>query len=290
MGGTYIHRIYIGLLISIVLIAASFLAYQGYTYYSLGIEQRFFHPEHQTLKPSGFLGHTLGILGSFLMLVGVSTYMLRKRISKFSRIGVLKYWLEFHIFLCTLGPIFVLYHTAFKFGGLVAVSFWSMVAVVLSGVIGRYIYLQIPRTIEGREMNLSEINQIKDELNKKLITAYNIEEKALEDILNAVKERPDRSGISMLARSIAKYKFERQTIKEVKEILRYNKVFGKGYKEVIRLIKEEIRLNRKIDRLISMQNLFKYWHVAHLPFALLMLIIMLIHVGVAITFGAHWIF
>jgi len=290
MGGISIHRIYIGILILVVVLVTSFLAYQGYSYYSLGVENRFFHPDHQTLKPSGFMGHTLGILGSFLMLVGVATYMLRKRVGKFSRIGVLKYWLEFHIFLCTLGPILVLYHTAFKFGGLVAVSFWSMVAVVLSGVIGRYIYLQIPRTIEGREMNLNEINQIKDELNKKLVTVYHIEEMALEDILNAVKKRPDRTGSSMLARSIAKYKFERRTVSEVKEILKHNNINGKGYKEVIRLIKDEISLNRKIDRLISMQNLFKYWHVAHLPFALLMLIIMLIHVGVAITFGAHWIF
>ena len=290
MGGISIHRIYIGLLVIVVLIATSYLAYQGYTYYSLGIEQRFFHPEHQTLKPSGFLGHGLGIIGSLMMLVGVSTYMLRKRISKFSRIGILKYWLEFHIFLCTLGPIFVLYHTSFKFGGLVAISFWSMVAVVLSGVIGRYIYLQIPRTIEGREMNLNEINQIKDELNKKLITVYSIDEQALQEILNAVKKRPDRSGDSMVKRSIEKFNFERRTMREVKTILTQNKVSGKGYKEVVKLIKDEIILNRKIDRLISMQNLFRYWHVAHLPFALLMLIIMIIHVGVAYAFGAHWIF
>jgi hypothetical protein len=290
MIGISIHRIYIGFLILIVLLATSFLAYQGYSYYSLSLDQRFFHPDHQTLKPSGFLGHTLGIFGSFLIIVGVSTYMLRKRVSKFSRLGILKYWLEFHIFLCTIGPIFVLYHTAFKFGGLVAVSFWSMVAVVLSGVIGRYIYLQIPRTIEGREMNLNEINQIKDELNKKLVSTFNIDEKALQDILNAVQKRPDRSGNSMVARSIAKFKFERKTLMEVRKILKYNKVVGKVYKEVVKLIKDEINLNRKIDRLISMQNLFKYWHVAHLPFALLMLIIMLIHVGVTITFGAHWIF
>lgn len=290
MGGISIHRIYIAFLVLVVLIATSYLAYRGYSYYSLGIEQRFFHPEHQTLKPSGFLGHGLGIIGSLMMLVGVSTYMLRKRISKFSRMGILKYWLEFHIFLCTLGPIFVLYHTSFKFGGLVAVSFWSMVAVVLSGVIGRYIYLQIPRTIEGREMNLNEINQIKDELNKKLLTVYSIDEQTLQEILNTVKKRPDRSGNSMVKRSIEKFNFERMAIREVKTILRQHKVIGKGYKEVVKLIKDEINLNRKIDRLISMQNLFRYWHVAHLPFALLMLIIMLIHIGVAYAFGAHWIF
>ena len=69
----------------------------------------------------------------------------------------LKYLLEFHIFLCTLGPIMVLFHTTFKFGGIVSVGFWSMVLVVLSGVIGRFIYTQIPRTIEGRELSLSEV-------------------------------------------------------------------------------------------------------------------------------------
>jgi hypothetical protein len=34
----------------------------------------------------------------------------------------------------------------------------------------------------------------------------------------------------------------------------------------------------------------RYWHVAHLPFALIMLVIMLIHVAVALIFGYNWIF
>ena len=59
---------------------------------------------------------------------------------------------------------------------------------------------------------------------------------------------------------------------------------------VLTLVKSEITINRRIDRLQVMQNLFKYWHVAHLPFALLMLIIMVIHVAVTIVFGYRWIF
>lgn len=285
-----IHRVYVVLLFIVVISATLYLFNQGYSYYSLSIDQRFFHSEHQSLKPSGQIGHGLGILGSFMMLFGVATYMLRKRVRRFSRLGILKYWLEFHIFLCTLGPIFILYHTSFKFGGLVAVSFWSMVAVVLSGVVGRYIYIQIPRTIEGREMNLNEINQIKDELRQKLVTGSAMNENTLEEILQAVKMRPDRSGGNMLNRTIDKFKFELEIKRKVKQILRHHQVTGKSYSEVVGLITEEIKLNRKIDRLISMQNLFKYWHIAHLPFALLMLIIMLIHVGVSIAFGAHWIF
>jgi hypothetical protein len=287
---SYTHRIYIGLLSIIVVITTFYLGYLGYTYYSLSIEERFFHADNQALKPSGLLGHGFGIVGSLLIVLGVAMYMLRKRIRKFSRVGLLSHWLEFHIFLCVLGPILVLYHTAFKFGGLVAISFWSMVAVVLSGVIGRYIYLQIPRTIEGDEMSLNEINLMKDELTKQLTVIYNLDESVLDAILQAVKKRPDRLGGNMIQRSIAKYNFERKTIKEVKSILRQKKITGKIFKQVMALIQNEINLNRKIDRLITMQNLFKYWHVAHLPFAILMLIIMIVHVIVTVTFGARWIF
>lgn len=284
------HRIYIGILTLIVIITTVYLAYRGYVYYSLGIEDRFYHPDNEHLKSSGTFGHGYGIVGSFLIILGVAMYMIRKRVRKFSRIGILKHWLEFHIFLCVLGPILILFHTAFKFGGLVAVSFWSMVAVVLSGVIGRYIYLQIPRTIEGGEMNLNEINHLKDELNLQLTEGYNLDGIVIDVVLQAVKKRPDRLGGNMLQRSIAKYKFERKTIRDVKETLRDNGITGKNFKQVISLIKTEINLNRKIDRLITMQNLFKYWHVAHLPFAVLMLTIMIIHVIITITFGARWIF
>ena len=108
------------------------------------LEERFYHPDHENFKPSGLFGHGLGIVGTLLILIGVFIYIARKRYQFLSRYGRVKYWLEFHIFLCTLGPIMVLFHTAFKFGGIVSISFWSMVAVVISGVIGRYIYIQIP--------------------------------------------------------------------------------------------------------------------------------------------------
>jgi hypothetical protein len=56
------------------------------------------------------------------------------------------------------------------------------------------------------------------------------------------------------------------------------------------LVKDEITVNRRIERLDTMQSLFKYWHVLHLPFALVMLIIMVIHVAVTLVLGYRWIF
>ena len=52
----------------------------------------------------------------------------------------------------------------------------------------------------------------------------------------------------------------------------------------------EIILARRLGMLHTMQNLFKYWHIAHLPFAITMFVIMIVHVVVTLTFGYKWIF
>ena len=183
------HRVYLGIFVSIVFITLILLIYNGLPYYNSGIEERVFHPDHNLLKPSGTIGHGLGIIGSLSIIIGVSTYMARKRYRSLSRLGLLKYWLEFHIFLCTLGPVLILFHTSFKFGGLVAVSFWSMVAVFLSGIIGRFIYIQIPRSIEGRELSLNEVREMRSDLAGILKNSYNLDEESYNTILKSVKNR-----------------------------------------------------------------------------------------------------
>jgi hypothetical protein len=284
------HYIYIFILSVIVIAAFSTISYYGFSYYRLGIEDRFFHPDHLMLKPSGVWGHGLGIIGSFLMLIGVSFYMLRKRVRALIRLGILKHWLEFHIFLCSLGPIMVLFHTSFKFGGLVAISFWSMVAVFLSGIIGRFIYIQIPRTIEGRELSLNEVREMKSDIGDTIRKLVALDDESYNVIVESTKKKVELYHPNFLVRYVRKYKDDSQTIRNVKTVLRRNKITKPQQKQVLDLVKSDISLNRKIERLVIMQNLFKYWHVAHLPFAILMLVIMIIHVAVTIVFGYRWIF
>jgi len=225
------HRLYIGSMSIVVIAVFFYLLIDGYGYYMSTIEDRFYHPAHQILKPSGPLGHGLGIVGTLLILIGVFGYQARKYVKSFSRLGILKHWLEFHIFLCTLGPILVLFHTSFKFGGLVSISFWSMVAVVASGVVGRFIYLQIPRTIHGRELTIQEV----------------------------------------------------ESISQANSIELHQELSADMHQKIQ-------RVSKRIERLQLMQKLFRYWHVVHLPFAIIMLVIMIIHVIVTLMFGYKWIF
>ncbi len=284
------HKFYIFLLSAIVLLTFSGILYYGFPYYKTSMEDRYFSAADPVLKPSGTWGHGMGIIGSLFMIVGVSMYVVRKRARTLARVGLLKNWLEAHIFLCTLGPILVLFHTSFKFGGLVAISFWSMVAVFLSGIIGRFIYIQIPRSIEGRELSLSEVKDMKLNIREVLTGFQKLDEESSNVILESTKKKVEVYHSNPFVRGWTKYKSDRTMTRNVKSALRKSLLTRAEKGRIMTMVKHEISLNRKIDRLHTMQNLFKYWHVAHFPFAIVMLIIMIIHVAVTIIFGYKWIF
>ncbi len=284
------HKIYIGVFVGIGFITLVLLVYWGHSYYATGLEERPFHHDHSMLKPSGPIGHGLGILGTLLVLIGVFSYIGRKKNKFLPRVGALKYWLEFHIFLCSVGPLLILFHTAFKFGGIVSISFWSMVAVVLSGVIGRFIYIQIPRTIQGREMSLAEIKDMKDNMNQGLKNKYGLNESTYQKLMMVTQGQNQQTGPGEDSTTKGS-KDNKSTIRsEVKKIISESKLSGRDRKGVMKLFRNEMKVNNRIRRLQLMQTLFKHWHVAHLPFALIMLVIMVIHVAITITFGYRWIF
>ena len=285
-----VHRIYISILVGIGFTVLVILLYWGFSYYQTSVEERPFHDDHTMLKPSGPIGHGLGILGTLLILIGVFGYIARKKKKFLPRFCALKHWLEFHIFLCSVGPLLILFHTAFKFGGIVSISFWSMVAVVLSGVIGRFIYIQIPRTIQGRELNLNEIREMKDQLSQDMRLKYGFDEAVYNQLIAATQKKFEDGHLKGWARLQSRLRYNRSIRRDVKEILRRTHLAGKERKGVMKLVNNEMTMNARIGRLQTMQKLFKYWHVAHLPFALIMLVIMVIHVAITLAFGYRWIF
>ena len=165
-----------------------------------------------------------------------------------------------------------------------------MVAVVLSGIIGRFIYIQIPRTIQGRELSLVEIKSMKDDMNHNLRVKYGLEDAVYEQLMAATQHHSEirRAGLINLATGGIKYNNEVKN--QINRILKATNLTVKEKKAVIRVVKHEMTMNARISRLHTMQMLFKYWHVAHLPFALIMLVIMVIHVAITIAFGYKWIF
>jgi len=158
-------RLLIAYLIAIALIIG--LGAYGLDYYVAGPHDRPFMAKHVLLKPSGRIGINLGILGVGMFLV-IFLYPLRKRWTWLGRIGLSRNWLDFHVLLGLSAPFVIAMHSSFKFHGFAGIAFWIMLAVALSGVVGRYLYGQIPRRVNAAEFSRKELQDIQDKMAEQL--------------------------------------------------------------------------------------------------------------------------
>jgi hypothetical protein len=113
-----------------------------------------------TLPSGGHpLGHTLGIVGTLLMVATETLYSLRKRTNWFRQLGPVRWWLSAHIVTGIVGPFLVLTHTAFEFRGLAGFTMGLAAVVMASGFVGRYFYTAIPRSLAGTEESAQDLSQ-----------------------------------------------------------------------------------------------------------------------------------
>jgi thioredoxin reductase/ferredoxin len=117
-----------------------FLGIAGGRYYMLPDLLRYRSPQHALMKPSGAWGHGIGILATGVMLLNF-VYPIRKRAQWLKRRGSITPWLRFHVFVGILTPPVILFHSAFRWGNpLATATYVSLVVVVVTGLVGRFIY------------------------------------------------------------------------------------------------------------------------------------------------------
>jgi hypothetical protein len=292
MDNKKLHRAYVLSLFLLGILATIVLGIHGASYYLSPEVERPFHTQYDSLKPTGFLGHGYGIVGTSMVLIGVVLYSSRKRVKSLGSVGKIKYFLEFHIFLCLLGPILILYHTTFKFGGLVSVSFWSMSAVVVSGVIGRYIYVQIPKGIQGNELSIADLQIENHNLADELMRRFGVPREIIAKI-DAIA-MPSRAIRNMSTFEVINFFLLNDLLRRSRLRQLFGRLEGRGLTSAVlarmkTLAMQRITLTRRIAFLEKFKELFHLWHVIHLPFSVVMGIILFVHVGVAIAFGYTWI-
>lgn len=258
----------------------------GASFYLTPLAERAHHPGYWHWKSGGTVGRALGVTGS-LMMVAMLLYSVRKRVRALRRLGALSRWLDIHIYLGTIGPLCVVLHSSFKVQGLVALSFWSMIAVVLSGLLGRFLYLQIPRTRAGEEMTLAEVEALDRALAQRLRGEFRLEEHSLRrlDALSApTTERPG------LLRCLLLVLFgDPQQEHRLREFARASRSVPRlVFREFERVVRQKALLRRRILLWDRLHELFHYWHVIHKPFALVMYLFMTVHIAVAVLTGYGW--
>ena len=258
------------------------LAWFGRDYYLLPLAERPHHALHWELKPGGTFGRLYGVAGATLMVVMLS-YSVRRRLPALRKAARLTHWLDFHIWCGVTGPLLIVLHSALKVGGLIAISFWSMVAVALSGIVGRFLYAQIPRTAAGDELSLEQAQRLERELAASLAVGYGLSEREIGELTGAatVTER------STVAASLAALLFAPLADR------RRLAAFRRAHRSLPRptmarltaMAPQRATLHRRLLLWRRLHELFHYWHVFHKPFAILMYLFAAIHVGVVWATG-----
>ncbi len=270
-----------------VLAAGAALGY-GWRYYRLPLAERPFSPLHEQLAPSGFIGHSLGIAGSLMMIVGVSMYTVRKRVAVLRSVGRLSGWLQVHIFLCTLGPFLVLLHTSFRFGGIVSIAFWSMSAVVLSGLFGRYVYVRIPKSIHGQFRSLESIERERTQLVQTICADAAVEAYVVERVIGATQARKPSGPLRAIVSAIRFDLSKRARVAKLQRAMAMWNVPAQVRGRLQDLLEKQAQTEQQILLLQPFQRLFRYWHIFHLPLAIVMFLILIVHVVVVAMFGYAW--
>jgi hypothetical protein len=282
------HRLFLAGAYALLLGSAAYFALHGLSYYAAPLLERPRHPLYWDLKPGGRLGLRFGIAGAAMMVV-MLLYSLRKRVALLRRWGPLNVWLDFHILLGVCGPVFILLHSSFKVGGLVALSFWSMVVVALSGVVGRFLYSQIPRSRSGDELSLAEAEKLDAELSRRLAERFGLAEDEVHrlDAISAALADP-RSRRARLALSwpLDSLRLRRQ-LRRFRR--RHPEVPPALQREFAAVVARKAELRSRLLMWRRLHEIFHYWHVVHKPFAVLMYLFMIVHIAVAWMTGYAWV-
>lgn len=252
----------------------------------------FLHRDDNWYTPEHGLGYMFGIVGSVLMLI-LLLYPLRKRFKSWRSWGRLPAWLKFHMFLGVSGPTLILFHANFKLGATNSnVALLTMIVVMLSGIVGRYIYGKTHHRYSGEVRTLQEMRlqaqHAREDLSYDFMKIHRVQ--AMLDGLERRVLNPDHGLLSStllhLDYSISMGSYRRKLLKHalasIDESARYQG-----------LDRRQVRAQKKAASdylttyLRSLQNaaqfkfherMFALWHVLHVPLLFVLIAAAIIHI------------
>jgi hypothetical protein len=234
---------------------------------------------HGAPGASSTIGYSLGIAGFLLMLATETLYTLRKRVRNFHR-GRMSTWLKIHIVTGLVGPCLVLLHSGGKFHGLAGVLAALTGVIVASGFIGRYIYTAVPRTIDGAEVAVRELEERIAEADREL-QAEGVDLAGTEALAIAT-ESPRRGWALVLGRSVRRWLQQRR----LHRALRPLRDAGVRTRRLERLLMQRYEVQVQIASLALTRRLLALWHVLHIPLGAAVFTLAFVHVAAALYYAA----
>ena len=283
------------LALAFVLVVAGY----GLNYYTLSSTERPFSPKHELLRPSGPIGIKLGMFGVLLFFL-IYLYPLRKKWGWLGRIGNSRHWLDFHVVLGATAPIVIAFHSTFKFGNIAGMAFWSMLAVTISGFVGRYLYSQIPRNLNAAELTMKEMLEIEESMRQELAEQKLAFGRRMEDLYDLptpddVQHMPMFVAIAYMILIDLKRPFQLSLLRLqtttfatwAASLFGLRRTTDLKLERAIVVARKQAALSKRILFLSRTQQVFNLWHVVHRPFSYAFAILAIIHICLALSMGYY---
>jgi Fe-S-cluster-containing dehydrogenase component/CRP-like cAMP-binding protein len=227
-----------------------------------------------------------GLVGLFGVVV-VMTYPFRKQVYR-RRAGALRYWMLAHVYFGAIAGIVLLLHSGTHTGGLLTTFlYFSFDAVILSGVVGVASYLLAPRIltrIEGEPLLVEDLEGRQKELVSDLKSTL---EKSEGWVREEIEKRihPRFLSRAFLFRQL----FSKEDLKalqaksreEFKE--RTTRIATEDERELLLDSIETAVTLRRVDALLLLHRLMRWWIPVHVVSTALMLSLLIVHV-IQVTF------
>jgi hypothetical protein len=258
----------------------------GLRYYLLSAAARVDSPLNRELRPSGTLGLALGIAGTAMLLL-IAIYPLRKRWKWLSRKGKTKNWLDYHILMGLLAPVLITFHSSFKFRGVAGLAYWSMIAVVISGLVGRYLYAMIPRRLGEIEMSFVEAERERATLAELVESSRVLTREELDSLMELpTREEVRRMPLFQALTVIVRLDFRRiYRTWRLRRNTSHHVVNNRELKQALALAAHQARLAKNVLFLAQIRRMFQLWHVIHRPFSILLAVMAILHIAVVMFLG-----
>lgn len=262
----------------------------GLPYYVLSAGERLRSPLHPLLRPSGLVGQSAGVL-ALLIFAFLWLYPLRKKYRWLAFTGPVARWLDVHILAAIGMPLLLGIHASWRFDGVIGLGYFAMMVVWASGIVGRYLYVRIPRGRTGVASTRDEVAAERRTLLTDIAAATGLDPFEVEQAL-AVDARGGgnslwRTLVHLVADDVVRWRLRRRFRARLAQA-RTAAPHGAELEQVLALAAREVSLSQQLRMLDATNRVFRLWHVAHRPFALTALVAVVIHVAVVVSLGVTW--
>lgn len=276
--------------ISLVVLTLAILSFvlwkAGGDFYQTALHDRVEHVDYEALRPGGLLGHGYGIAGTVLILTNL-LYLLRRRLARWS-LGSMTTWLNLHVFTGLVGTLLIVFHSAFQLRTPIALATAaSLAVVVLTGIVGRYLYALTPQPNRHElERSLAELDDLAPGSSASVRRAL-----ASHEISNVDVHAFLLVKIAAIPRWISEARTRGFEVAYVVEDVRLEEPLGREDKKRFRSAKKAVRKYATREVLgIGAASLLQSWRGFHRMLAVLLVLLVPIHIGVAWIYGYRWIF